>query len=1143
VPFAHLHVHSHYSLLDGTCRIEDLVEAAKEAALPALALTDHGNLFGAIEFYRAAKEAGIRPILGIEAYVARRSRLEKRDAGDNPTDHLTLLALDARGYGNLIRLASAGFLEGFYKKPRIDKETLARHAGGLVALSGCLSGEIPRRILAEDRDGAMRAAGAYEDLLGKGNFFLEAMRVGVPGEERALEGLVRLSRDGGIPLVATNDLHYRRKGDREVQDVLLCIHSGKTLADENRFRIESDALYFRTEAEMREVFRDLPAAVDRAGEIAERVTLELELGKYRIPAFETGTGESSEALFERLCREGFARRYPSPPEGASGRLQAEMATIRSMGFVPYFLIVWDIIRFARGEGIAVGPGRGSAAGSIVAYALGITDVDPLRYDLLFERFLNAERISMPDIDIDFSDVGRGRILEYVRRRYGESNVSQIVTFSTMASRAVVRDVGRVLGIPLGEVDRIAKKVPGGPGASLAEALDRDPELQEIRDSDPRYRRLLETARKLEGLARHASVHAAGVVIADRPLDTLVPLYKNKEDVTTQYSMTDLEEVGLLKMDFLGLRTLSILDRAVALARAGGEGGLDLETVPLDDPATYRLLGSGDTLGIFQLESEGMRSLLVRLRPDRFEDLVALLALYRPGPLNAGMVDTYLECKHGRRKVSYPDPRLEALLRDTHGVIVYQEQVMRIANLLAGFTLNEADNLRKAMGKKKPEILARFREKFVEGALGNGVARGRAEETWNQMETFGGYGFNKSHSTAYAVLTYRTAYLKANHRLAFTCANLTCEAADSDKIRAFVEDARRAAIRVLPPDLNRSEVGFSVEEGAIRFGLGAVKGVGDRAAETLLAARAREGRFRDLAHAAAAVDPRAINRAGFEALIKGGGFDFTGADRGALLEDLDLALGEAARERSDRVAGQGALFGDGEAEAPSAPRSPRRLPEGERLAFEREALGLYLTGHPLERHRAALRLLAADDAASLQGKGDGEEVALAGRVTELKVSVVKNGPRAGEKMARFVLEDLSGPCPTIVFPEAYGRLRERIAEEAILLARGRVDRTGETPGLRLRECERLEARLEGAEAGVVIRLTPAEVELVPRLRETLASRRGGRPVFFEILSPAGDPARVVRAGGVWGIELDAPLLEAIETLLGPGRVRLRGPEGA
>ena len=1143
MPFAHLHVHSHYSLLDGTCEVSDLVEAAKEAGHSALALTDHGNLFGAIEFYKAATEAGIRPILGIEAYVARRSRLEKGDAGDNPTDHLTLLAMDERGWKNLMRLASAGYLEGFYKKPRIDKDLLARHGQGLLALSGCLSAEVPRRLLAEDRDGAMRTAGEYQDLLGKGNYFLEAMRVGVPGEERALEGLVRLSRDAGIPLVATNDVHYRRAGDREVQDVLLCIHSGKTLADENRFRIEADALHFRTEAQMREAFLDLPGAVDRAGEIAERAQVRLELGTYRIPAFETGTGESAEALFARLCGEGFARRYPSPPEGARERLESEMGTIRTMGFVPYFLIVWDFIRHARETGVPVGPGRGSAAGSIVAYCLGITDVDPLRYDLLFERFLNAERISMPDIDIDFSDEGRPRVLEYVRRRYGEANVSQIVTFSTMASRAVVRDVGRVLGIPLGEVDRIAKKVPGGPGASLEEALGRDEELKEIRDSDPRYRRLLDIARELEGLARHASVHAAGVVIADRPLAELVPLYRNKEDVTTQFSMNDLEAVGLLKMDFLGLRTLTILEKAVALARSQGAEGLDLETVPLDDPATYRLLGTGDTLGVFQLESEGMRSLLVRLRPDRFEDLVALLALYRPGPLNAGMVDIYLDRKHGRREVAYPDPRLEPVLRDTHGVIVYQEQVMRIANLLGGFSLNEADNLRKAMGKKKPEILARYREKFLAGAVAGGVARGKAEETWNQMETFGGYGFNKSHSTAYAVLTYRTAYLKANHRLAFTCANLTCEVADSDKVRAFVEDARRAAIGVLPPDLNRSQVGFSIEGEAIRFGLAAVKGVGDRAAETLLPSRAREGPFRDLPHAAGSVDPKAINRAGFEALIKAGAFDFTGCDRGALLDALDLALEEAARERSDRAAGQGALFGVPEAAASGGPSPSRRTSEGERLAFEREALGLYLTGHPLERHRAALRLIAPEETAGLAAKEDGEEVALAGRITDLKVTVVKTGPRAGEKMARFLLEDLSGSCPTVVFAEAYARLRERIAEDAIVLARGRVDRTGETPGLRLREVERLEARLEGADSGVLIRLAPGEVELLPRLRETLAAHRGDRAVFFEIVPPSGGPARLVRAGGTWGISLEAPLLDEIEALLGPRRIHLRGPEGS
>ncbi|MFQ5506859.1 MAG: DNA polymerase III subunit alpha, partial [Planctomycetota bacterium] len=826
--FVHLHVHTHFSLLDGACRLDGLVEKAAGDGRRALALTDHGNLFGAVPFYKTCRAHGIKPIIGIEAYLAGRSRLEKADPGDNQTYHVTLLAKDNKGWSNLIKLSSMAFLDGFYRRPRIDKEALSRHAEGIVCLTGCLGGEVNQHILRGDMKGAFKAAADMQDIFGKENTYLELMDNGYAGQQKSRSGLRDIAADMGLELVATNDVHYVDAGDARAQDILLCINTGKTVLEEDRFRMGSQELYFKTREQMGRIFREIPRAMQCTVEIAERCNVEIDFDTYHLPVFEPGTGETPDELFDRLLEEGARRMYPEVTPEVRERLEYEKSVIRKLGFVSYFLITWDFIRFARENDIPVGPGRGSAAGSIVAYCLGITRLDPLKYELLFERFLNAERISMPDIDVDFCRDKREQVIDYVRRKYGAENVSQIITFGTMASRGVIRDVGRALDIPLGEVDKIAKKVPQGPGASLRKALQTDEELKEIRSSSPDKRELFDIGLRLEGLCRHASTHAAGVVIGNQPLSDLVPLYRNGDDVTTQWQMTDLEAIGLLKVDFLGLKTLTIIEEALRLIRAKTGNAVILDSLPLDDRKTFELLQQGETLGVFQLESAGMRDLIQRLMPDSFEDIIALIALYRPGPLQSGMAETYVKRKHGQEPVSYPHEDLAPLLAGTYGVIVYQEQVMLIAHELAGFSMNQADSLRKAMGKKKPEVMAEFRERFISGAVAKGHDRKVADDLFTTMEYFAGYGFNKSHSAAYALLTYQTAWLKANHPTEFLCALLSCDSGTTDKLKEFSDEAARMGIRVLGPDINRSGAKFLVEGQDIRYGLAAIKGMGEKA---------------------------------------------------------------------------------------------------------------------------------------------------------------------------------------------------------------------------------------------------------------------------------------------------------------------------
>jgi DNA polymerase-3 subunit alpha len=1148
-PFAHLHVHSEFSLLDGANRIADLVEACRRDGQTALALTDHGNLFGAIDFYQQCVAAGIKPILGCEVYVARSSRREPHNKVHNPYNHLTLLARDEQGWRNLLRLASISYLEGLHFRPRIDKEVLARHARGLTCLSGCLSGEICQSFARERPDQAERTAAEYADLFGREHFWLELQRNGIDVQARVNESLVDLARRTGIPLVATNDIHYLRHEDCAAQDVLLCINTGAKRSDTKRFKMDTDSLFFRTGAEMARVFHDLPRALCNTLDVAEQVDLRLAFGTYHLPVFVPEGDETPEQLFDRLCEEGLARRYGAQHAAARARLETEKRVIREMGFVSYFLIVWDLIRWARQNGIPVGPGRGSAAGSIVAYLLDVTRVDPLRYDLLFERFLNSARSSMPDIDIDFCKEGRERVLDYTRRRYGAENVAQIGTFATLSARSVVRDVGRVLDIPLGEVDRLAKMIPQGPSAPpLEESLVADADLKQAR-KDPRYTDLFAYSVALDGLARHISTHAAGVVIADRPIVEHVPLCVHGTDVVTQFPAKQLEDLGLLKMDYLGLRTLTILDKTLALLRARGQAVPDLDALPLDDGPTYALLNRGETLGVFQLESDGMRKLLARIRPDCFEDLIAVLALYRPGPLESGMADMFARRKHGLERIVTPHPSLESILRDTYGCIVYQEQVMLISNVLGGFSLNEADNLRKAMGKKKPEILARYAAKFVAGAVERGALESGAREIWDGIEKFGGYGFNKSHSTAYALITWQTAYLKAHHRVEFLAANFSCEMSSTDKIKDFVDDARRALIPILPPDVTRSAWEFLPEGDSVRFGLGAIKGTGQKAIEALVRSREelnQRGERIGLETLCMTVDPQLATKATWEALVKAGAFDATDGDRATLLAALDHLLAEGARAAADRKAGQGTLFGaSATAGAPLSPRAPlpaspavARASRSELLRAEHDVLGFYLSGHPLEERAGLFRILSTGSTRQLAGLAGQSEVVLGGLVVGLRESTTK----AGKKMARFRLEDLEGGVNVTCFPRTWEECRTQLADDTVVLVRARTEEREGSEGstevqLLLEEVLPLDRALERFQGALVIALAAGIDEAcLDELLALLARHRGKHRLFLEVTGADGRTRRV-RAGERHGVRLSAELAQEIERLLGAGRARL------
>jgi DNA polymerase-3 subunit alpha len=1032
--FVHLHVHTQYSLLDGAAEIGQLIRTVKANEMPAVAVTDHGVMYGCLKFYREANREGIKPILGCELYVAPRKLGDKVAKIDENPYHLVLLAENNQGYRNLLKLVSIAHLEGFYYKPRIDWETLRRHSAGLIGLSACMSGEISRLILNDRYDTAKQKVELYQEIFGPGNFFLELQYQQLADQRRLNRELVKLAGECGAPLVATNDVHYLSREDAQVHDVLLCIQTGKTVGETNRMKFPTPEFYLKTAAEMEELFFNYPEALENTVKIAERCEVSLELNRFHMPDYRTPDGGDSRSFLERLCREGINQRKLDWNPEYEDRLRYELDTINQMGFPGYFLVVWDFVKYAKEQEIMVGPGRGSAAGSLVAYLLGITDLDPLRFDLLFERFLNPERISMPDIDIDFCFERRGEVIDYVRKRFGADRVAQIITFGTMAARAAIRDVGRVLGLPYGEVDRVAKLIPHELGISIAEAQAQSAELTGLIQSNPQIARLVAIASKVEGFPRHASTHAAGVVIAAEPLTDYLPLARSNEDeVITQFPMEDIETLGLLKMDFLGLRTLTVLRDTMTMIRRNRGMEVTLDRIPCDDPSTFQLLQSGRTLGVFQLESRGIRNLLVKLKPDRSADLTALMALYRPGPLGSGMVDDFIQARHGLKTNAYLHPLLEPILRETHGVILYQEQVMRIASIMGGFTLGEADLVRRAMGKKKPEVLAAMRQQFVQGAQTRGVSSAIAGQVFDLMEYFSGYGFNKSHSAAYALVVYRTAYFKANYPQEYMAALLTSVMGNSDKVGLYIEECRHLGLKILHPDVNRSSASFIPEGADIRFGLMGIKNVGLGAIDKIIEERDREGAYLSLADFYHRVSNQLVNRKVIESLIRSGALDFCGTGRKTL-----LAMLEQLTERGGRASGaknQLNLLDLGFEEPQPSPSAIPEFTLRELLQQEKEYLGIYLSGHPLDSWVEKFRVNGIVPLAELEEEGDGKEVIVGGVVTDWRNIITK----AGSAMAGFRLEDLTGTVEIIVFPKLYEKVSDGYVPARLAVIKGRIER--------------------------------------------------------------------------------------------------------
>jgi DNA polymerase III subunit alpha len=1116
--FVHLHLHTDFSLLDGATRIGPLAERAKQMGMPAVAITDHGNLFGALSFYQRMHEAGVKPIIGIEAYYTRGSRFEPGapdlEPGEKATNHLVLLAKDLQGYRNLVKLSSLAYTEGYWRKPRIDKEILSQYSEGIIGLSACLSG-VPAALLLRDRfDDAARRALEFEEILGKGNYYLEIQDHGLKPQAVIRKPLLDLSRKTGIPLVATNDSHYLLESDSKAHDILLCIGTGKTIRDPNRLQYGSPKYYFRSAAEMWEVFGEEPDLLLRTLEIAEKCNLEFPKATDHLPLYPVPQGHTLATYFEKVTRDGFAERcrevltqkasqggLKHPLSVYEARLAHELATINRMGYAGYFLIVWDFIRYARSQGIPVGPGRGSAAGSLVAYSLRITDVDPIEYDLLFERFLNPERVTMPDIDIDFCVRGRAAVIEYVSSLYGRENVSQIITFGTMASRAVIKDVGRAMEIPLAEVEKVAKMIPPpvrGRNVSIDDAISQNPDFKNYIDSREQVAELIEIARRLEGCARHSSVHAAGVVISPVPISDVVPvcLGQNKE-VTTQFVMSDLEKTGMLKMDFLALTTLTIIEDC--LSSIEGETGtrIDLSQIPLDDGKALKLFCDGHLNAVFQFESSGMVEICRKLKPEGLEDLSALNALYRPGPIDGGMIDDYIDRRHGRKKVEYIVPQMKDILENTYGILVYQEQIMLLAQELAGYSLGEADLMRRAMGKKKKDEMAKHKEKFVSGALARGIKASKAENIFELMANFADYGFNRSHSFAYAFIAYQTAYLKAHYPAHFFASVLSNERDNTAKLSRYINEMKVFALKLLPPDVNSSNEGFTPVGEAIRFGLAAIKGVGLSAVQAIRAARESGGKFKSIFDLSERVDQRLVGRRAVECLVKAGAFDTLHNDRARAFAAIEKAMDQGAREQRDRLSGQGGLFFEAvatrvEPELPSAMAWSRR----EVLDNEKESLGLYVSGHPLENFGSLLSGVANGDCASVAEREHGVQVAIGGIITDLTSRLTKKGDR----FALFRLEDQFGSVKVICWPEQFMRFKGELEADRAVVLKGRLEIADDgAASIVANEIQSLESARMSATAYVCIQcreedLGAREIAAFVSLCEL---HRGETRFFFEV----------------------------------------------
>lgn len=1152
--FIHLHNHSEFSILDGAFKTASLVETAYKNNMPAVALTDHGNIFGAVSFFKQAKEKGIKPILGCEVYVAPKSRIIKKPEGKGPNHfHLVLLVKDENGYENLCHLITKSYLEGFYYRPRIDKELLAQHSEGLVALSACLKGEIGHALELGLEEQAEAAALEYASILPKGDFYIEIQDHGMEEQKKINPLLLNLSRKLNLPLVATNDVHYLSKDDAESQDILLCVQTNKKVTEQDRIRFGSDQFYFKSSKEMIDLFGEIPEAIQNTAKIAAKCNFEFPHSGYFLPQFKAPEGTSLGEYFDRVVKEGFKRKIETITKGKNKdeiahlveayeeRLENEVKLIKEMGFEGYFLIVWDLIKMAKESNIPVGPGRGSAAGSLLAYCLGITDIDPLKYDLLFERFLNPERISLPDIDIDFCGRRRDEVLDYVKEKYGgETNVCQIITFGTMAARQSVRDVGRALEVPLPEVDKIAKMIPPfGPDATIEGALKKIPQLKELRDKDAKIAHLLSVAQKLEGQVRHPSIHAAGIVIAPKPLVEFMPLYQSaKGEITTQFPMQDIEAIGLLKMDLLGLRNLTVIQDTVELVKKETGEMIDIKNIPLDDEKTFEVFKSGNTDGVFQFESSGMKDLLRNFKPESFPDLIALNALYRPGPLKSGMTDEFIKCKNHPERISYECPEFEPILKETQGIIVYQEQVMKIATELAGFSMAEADILRKAMGKKVTGMMKAQKQRFVQGAKKKGLSQAKATKIFDQINYFAGYGFNKSHSTAYAYLAYRTAYLKAHYPSHFLAALLTSEAerGTTSQVARYINECEELGIKILPPDINESDFNFTVVKGDIRFGLSAVKNVGEGSVRALIRAREERGKFTSPFDLCEVADSKVINRKVIESLIKAGALDSLGWRRSQMFHLVDKVIDYAHERQEIKYSKQSFLFGSGQIEPPPIPPEVEEMPEWDEslvLSYEKDALGLYITGHPLAKFGKQLKRLISESISQLDEEKDfNSEIRVAGIISSLKPLKT----RKDERMATFILEDLSGRIEVVVFPDSYKRYYDYLREDQLVWVKGKFLGEGESQRIHLLQVMPLAEAFQKQAKRIMLRvfLPGIEESVFEELKVMLDENRGECPVFFELETPHSY-RMVVQSMDIHGISLSEDITKRIESLLGEDSV--------
>jgi len=1141
--FVHLHVHTQYSLLDGGCKISDLVKRASELKFPAIAITDHGNMFGAIDFYTKSLKQGIKPIIGFESYVAPGSRFEKSSYGIKETAfHIVLLAKNETGYKNLMKLSSIGYLEGFHYKPRVDKDVLHKYRHGIIALSACLKGEASYLVVHDQLDDAQRVIGEYTEIFGKDNFYLELQDHGLKEQRLVNKAFLKFEKTLGVNLVASNDVHYLHSKTAQDHEALLCIQTGTTLDDPKRMRFSTAEFYLKSEEQMKKLFGEYPHLLSNTVEIAERCNLEIDLGTVHLPHFDIPEGKTHANYLHELCVDGLKKHLDREiTQEYTDRLEYELGVITKMNYTSYFLIVWDFVKFAKDNNILVGPGRGSAAGSVVAYALNITEVDPLQYTLLFERFLNPERVSLPDIDIDFCYKRRDEVIQYVAQKYGQENVAQIITFSSMAARGVIRDVGRVMGMSYIEVDKIAKLIPEELNITIERALKIEPRLKELVKVNPQIAQLIETSKALEGLNRHASVHAAGVVIGDKPLTNYVPLFKSNDVISTQYSMKDLEKIGLLKMDFLGLKTLTLINECIEIIKKIEGVEININTIPFDDEKTYELLCNGETFGVFQLESSGMRDILRKLKPRVFDDVAALLALYRPGPLGSGMVDDFIHRKNDNATIKYDHPLLEPILKETYGVILYQEQVMKIVSALAGFSLSQADLLRRAIGKKIPEVMEEQKKNFIQGCGHNNINGGIAEKIFNLIEYFAGYGFNKSHSVAYSFISYQTAYLKAHYPLEFMTALLTLEKDNTDKVVRYIDEAKRLQFSIQPPSVNESFSEFTCkkEEGTIRFGLSAIKNVGVTAIDSIISTRNRNGHFKTYYDFTENVDLRTVNRKVVESLIKAGAFDCYNKKRSQLMASVDHALEVGSSLQRDRDSGQLSFFKDFEEQhdfeqdVQTFPNIPE-WPESQLLAFEKEMLGFYISAHPLAKYEELLKMYTTATSATLMRFPDQGEVGIGGIIDSLSMKTT----RRGDPMCFVTMQDLAGKCEIIVFPDVFKKTISLLVADTLLYVKGKINARDDEAKIIASEIMPLGDVREKLTKVFTIDLFTAGLDqsTLTNLKEVLVRHKGNIPVYLSFREPDGKCTQLV-VGEDFKVKVDDHLFAAVHDLFGENCIKV------